>query len=162
MRSQSGTAATVVLSVLAVLALGVTVAFASSKTGTVSRTEMDGPFVVTLKVLPAESFSGKTAEMTWDGGAPSVKLSADPRPNHHMVVFVDRDSKPVEYATVEMRYRRAQAKDTAWKPLPVARMHESGKGMDTTHFGNNVKLDPGRYDVQVTVDGSTTTFEVTV
>ncbi|MGD8328321.1 MAG: hypothetical protein PVJ49_02720 [Acidobacteriota bacterium] len=162
MRSKSGTIMAAVLPLIAVLALGVTVASANPQNDMVSKTKMDGPFNVTLKVLPAEAFNGMNAEMTWDGGASSVNLSADPQPNHHMVVFVERDGEPVEHATVEMRYRPMQSGDMTWQSLPVARMHASGKGMETTHFGNNLELDPGRYDVEVTIDGSTTTFEVTV
>jgi hypothetical protein len=42
----------------------------------------------------------------------------------------------------------------AWTKLPVVRMHMTGKGLKSTHYGNNLKLDAGGYEVRVTVDGS--------
>jgi hypothetical protein len=33
-------------------------------------------------------------------------------------------------------------------------MHVNGKGLQTTHFGNNVKLSRGKYEVRVSVNGS--------
>jgi len=45
-----------------------------------------------------------------------------------------------------------------WWTLPVARMHVRGKGPATTHFGNNVKLMPGSYEVKVSVNGKVAMF----
>lgn len=45
-----------------------------------------------------------------------------------------------------------------WMKLPVVRMHVRGKGAATTHFGNNVHLAPGTYDVKVKVNGKTAMF----
>jgi hypothetical protein len=33
-------------------------------------------------------------------------------------------------------------------------MHVAGKGLGTTHYGNNVDLPAGTYEVRVTGDGS--------
>lgn len=47
--------------------------------------------------------------------------------------------------------------------LPVTQMWVASKGVKSTHFGNNVHLDPGRYRVQVTVNHSTkATFHIKV
>jgi hypothetical protein len=121
---------------------------------TISKTAMAGTYSVTLKVLPAESFSGPKAEMTWDGGAKANAINGPAHPNHHLVVFVEKDGKPVESATVTIEYRRASSKPAAWTALPVARMHVAGKGAETTHFGNNLRLAAGSYEARVSVDGS--------
>lgn len=118
----------------------------------VSQTSMAGPYSVTLKVLPPEAFHGYKAPMARDAGAKAVAVNGPKDPNHHMVAFVKKDGKPVEDATVHIRYRKASASD--WTSLPVARMHVADKGEKTTHYGNNVALAPGEYRVRVTVDGS--------
>lgn len=120
----------------------------------ISRTAHAGPYTVTLKVLPAESFRGPKAEMARDSGAEPNYLNGPEHPNHHMVVFVTKAGKPVEEARVSIGYRVDSAKAIgAWTTLPVVRMHVVGKGRATTHFGNNVHLAPGNYEVDVTVDG---------
>jgi hypothetical protein len=32
-------------------------------------------------------------------------------------------------------------------------MHVTGHGLATTHYGNNVRLGPGKYEARVTVNG---------
>lgn len=120
----------------------------------VSKTAMAGPYSVTLKVLPAESFSGPHAEMVRDGGAKPNMIHGPKMPNHHMVAFVKKDGKPVEKARVSIRYRKLGPKEGRWMRLPVVRMHVAGKGLATTHYGNNVKLEAGRYEAQVRVNRS--------
>ncbi len=120
----------------------------------ISQTAMAGTFSVTLKVLPAESFSGPHAEMAWDGGAKANTLDGPAHPNHHLVVFVEQDGKPVEDATVSIAYRTVSPASSAWTSLPVARMHVAGKGPETTHYGNNLQIAAGSYEAQVAVNGS--------
>ncbi len=137
---------------IAIVALGASIA--SAGTGKdVTETAMGGPYSITLKVLPAESFSGPDAAMTWDSGAKAVLLNSPLHPNHHMVVFVKRDGKPVEDASVVIRYRETKPKESSWMTLPVARMHMTGKSVATTHYGNNAELAAGHYVADVTVDG---------
>jgi len=82
-------------------------------------------------------------------------------PNHHLVVFIKKDGKPVEDAQVAMAYRESGRKE--WRELPVARMHVAGKGAETTHYGNNVYLAPGKYEVRVTVARVTSaTFHISL
>jgi hypothetical protein len=122
----------------------------------ISKTAMAGDYSVTLKILPAESFTGTNAAMTRDGGAKPNEINGPEHPNHHLVAFVRQDGKPVEAATVSIRCRELSPKKGDWISVPVARMHVTGKGLQTTHYGNNVKLDPGSYEVHVTVNGSGT------
>ncbi|MGD8375650.1 MAG: hypothetical protein PVF68_05880 [Acidobacteriota bacterium] len=130
--------------------------------GSVSAEATAGPYSVTLKVLPAESFGGSSAEMMWDGGAQAVKKNGSEQPNHHLVAFVKRDGKPVTDANVGIRYRRLESKGSSWSELPVARMHVTDKGAETTHYGNNVDLAAGRYAVRIDVNGDSTTLNVSV
>lgn len=120
---------------------------------TVSKTAVAGAYSVTLKVLPAESFSGPKAAMVWDAGAQPNLLSGPVQPNHHLVVFIKKSGEPVEDAEVAISYRRLSSKMGEWTGLPVVRMHLAGKSLDSTHYGNNVKLDPGSYEVRVIVNG---------
>ena len=143
-----------------VFTLGVIVP-ACAQAQNVSKTETAGKYSITLKVLPAESFSGPKAEMVRDGGAKAVELNSPEQPNHHLVAFLRENNKPVEKAKVEISYREGSS--GKWTKLPVVQMHEAGKGLDTTHFGNNVKMPPGNYEVQVTVNGGAPAmFQITL
>jgi hypothetical protein len=113
-----------------------------------------GDYSLTLKVLPAESFTGAHAEMARDAGAKANTLDGPGHPNHHMVVFIKKGNKPVEDAVVSITYRKIGQKSMDWSVLPVARMHVKGKGLTTTHFGNNLYLAPGSYEARVIVNGS--------
>ncbi len=115
---------------------------------------MTGVYSVTLKVMPAESFSGPNAEMIRDAGARPNQLDGPTQPNRHLVAFVKESGKPVKKAMVSISYRELSPKRGDWMSLPVVRMHVAGKGLETTHYGNNVKLEPGKYEARVTVNGS--------
>jgi len=119
----------------------------------VSQTAMAASYSVTLKVLPPESFHGPKAEMVRDGGAEPNRLNGPAHPNHHLVAFIEANRKPLEHGKVEIRYRSASSKTGKWTTLPVVRMRVAGKGPGSTHFGNNVELPAGDYEVRVTVDG---------
>lgn len=121
---------------------------------TVSKNAMAGAYSVTLKVLPAESFSGPNAEMAWDGGAKANAVNGPVHPNHHLVVFVEKSGQPVADATVSIEYHMVSPKAADWTSLPVARMHVAGKGPETTHYGNNLQLAAGSYEARVSVNGS--------
>jgi hypothetical protein len=136
------------------LALGVLFAPPAAQSQEISKTATSGMYSVTLKVMPAESFSGPQPAMVRDGGAEPNLLNGPERPNRHLVAFVRESGKSVENATVSLSYRELSPNKGAWVPLPVVRMHVAGKGLQTTHYGNNVKLDPGKYEARVTVNGS--------
>jgi hypothetical protein len=127
-----------------------------------SQSQQAGAYTVTLKILPPEAFHGPSAEMAWDGDAEPVELGAPANPNHHLVAFLERYGNPVERANVAIAYEKTGS-DAGWQQLPVARMHVAHKDHSTTHFGNNVKLEPGEYQARVTIDGKdSTTFAFTI
>jgi hypothetical protein len=135
-------------------AFGILLVPATARAQKISKTAMADHYSVTLKVLPAESFGGPQAEMARDGGAEANEINGPEHPNHHLVAFVREDDKPVEKATVSISYREVSPQQGEWITLPVVRMHVAGKGLKTTHYGNNVKLNPGSYETRVTVNGS--------
>lgn len=135
-------------------ALGILLVPVAAQAQKISKTAKTGDYSITLKVLPAESFTGPGAEMARDGGAEPNDVNGPEHPNHHLVAFVKAEGKPVEKATVSIRYREVSPARGEWMSLPVVRMHVAGKGLQTTHYGNNVKLSPGKYEARVSVNGS--------
>ncbi|MGA9885486.1 MAG: hypothetical protein WBQ34_17350 [Candidatus Acidiferrales bacterium] len=120
-----------------------------------------GAYTINLKVLPAESFEGSHPAMVHDGGAMPILIDGPEHPDHHLVVFIKKNGEPVENAQVAVTYK--QSRGAHWKRLPVARMHVAGKGPETTHYGNNVNLAPGKYEVRVTVGAKRfVTFRITI
>ena len=113
-----------------------------------------GNVTITMKVLPAEQFKGTDAEMKWDSGATPDYLQGSSKPNHHLVAFIKKDGQPVDNASVTISYRELSPKKTDWTSLPVAKMHVSGKGSETTHYGNNLWLAKGDYEARITVKGN--------
>jgi hypothetical protein len=120
----------------------------------VSETKSTKNYTITLKVLPAGPFNGKDAKMVRDGGAAPLSMMSSPPPNFRLVVFIEKDGKPVVDAKVQMSYSASRKGSMITMRLPAVRMHEAGKGPETTHFGNNVILKPGEYQVNVTVNGT--------
>ena len=114
-------------------------------------------YTIILDLFPAEKWTPNGAakpkgEMQSLGGAQPVLIGSKAHPNHHLVVFLKKDGKPVEHAMVQIRYRLQDAPAYGWTNVPVDRMDVSGAGSKTTHYGNNVYLTPGVYAVQVTVN----------
>lgn len=145
------------------LALGALTVGGPAQAQNVSETKTVGAYKINLKLLPVEEFSGTDADMIWDGGAKPNLLLGPVHPNHHLVAFIFKDGQPVEKANVSIRYRELTPRRTGWKTLPVARMHIFLKGLDTTHYGNNVAFNPGKYDVHVRVnDGPLADFHFTL
>lgn len=135
------------------VALGALLAPHAAQAQMVARTDTVGGYTITLRVLPAESFTGAHAAMARDAGAQPMSLKASPAPNHHLVAFIRKDGKPVEDATVTISYRKAGTSAGSWMELPVVRMHVTGKSLATTHYGNNADLVAGSYEARVTVNG---------
>jgi hypothetical protein len=134
-----------------ILMLGAFLVPGAVRAQNINQVAKSGRYTFNLKLLPPETFHGAHAEMMHDSGAKAVAVNGSEHPNHHLVVFIKKDGKPVEDAQVNITYRRGQG---AWKELPVARMHVAGKGPETTHYGNNVNLARGKYEVRVTVAGA--------
>ena len=148
--------ASITVSVFVALSLALSVLFVSSiaQAQMIDKTAMAGVYSVTLKVMPAESFSGTHPEMVRDAGAKPNLLNGPTHPNRHLVAFVKENGKPVENAEVFIKCREISPNKGKWVRVPVVRMHMGGKGLETTHYGNNLKLDAGSYEVSVTVNGS--------
>jgi hypothetical protein len=136
--------------------------FAQENTGPANPTATVGSYSVTLEVLPAESFNGPHADMVWDGGARPVEENGAEHPNHDLAAVLRRNGAIVLNAQVDVQYRRLSPDESQWQELPVARMHDSNRGVETTRFGNNVRLDPGDYAVKVDVDGTKATLHFTL
>lgn len=149
----------VLLSIVAVAAAALFFS-TSIRAQNISEVARSGPYTFNLKVLPPETFHGPNAAMAHDSGAMAMAVNGPGHPNHHLVVFIKKNGKPVEDAQVTIAYRQSQW--AHWKELPVARMHVAGKGPETTHYGNNVDLAPGKYEVRVSADGHSATFRVTL
>lgn len=161
---------TIALTASTLFAFGFTAAaMAGGPGGKSGMSRTVGGYTLDLKLLPAEPFVEKSAAtkpgnhgaMVHGGGAKPIRKGGARHPNHHLVVFIKKNGKPVEHAAVRMSYRKH---GTAGKmiPLPVTRMWVAGAGPKTTHYGNNLWLSPGTYDVRVTVDGKASAdFEVT-
>jgi hypothetical protein len=154
-----------------VLVIGLTV---SANAADVMRAKTVGAYRVELHVLPAEPFFDKEEVaakqvkegMEIEGGAPPVMLDAPSHPNHHLVVHVfDRKTRQaVTDATVTMSFASLDRKGhAAGAPteVPVVVMQAIGKGPASTHYGNNVTMPPGHYQVTVAVNGKTAVFGVT-
>jgi hypothetical protein len=125
--------------------------------------QMAGPYRVVLGLLPAEPFY--TADqvrqqhvvdgMVAVAGALPVPPHASAHPNHHLVFHIfDAAGHAVQGAHVTIVYASAPGDANAIAPthLPVVEMQAAGKGPESTHYGNNVALPPGTYDVTVTVN----------
>lgn len=149
-----------IASALAVALCLIFLPLAASAQGSVSKTQKAGDYTITLRVLPAESFTGMDAQMVRDGGDEPVLEGGPAYPNHHLVAFIKKDGKPVEHARVMIEYRSIAGAE--WTKVPVVQMYVKGKGRKTTHFGNNVTLQGGKYEVRVTVNGSTALFHIQV
>jgi len=150
-------------------------AAAAAPAADIVRTKTVGPYRIELHVLPAEPFFSKAdvaaknvkQGMEIEGGAAPVAPDADSHPNHHLVVHVfgKKTGKVITDATVTMSFVSLDGKGkpgAAAVEVPVVVMQAIGKGAPSTHYGNNVTMPSGRYDVTVTVNNKTAMFDVTV
>jgi uncharacterized protein involved in high-affinity Fe2+ transport len=80
-----------------------------------------------------------------------------------VVAFVEKDGTPVKDADVRISYRTLSGNSAPWMDLPVVRMHMAGMSLDSTHYGNNLYIPPGNYEVRVSVNGQgPATFQITL
>lgn len=96
-----------------------------------------------------------------------MALDADSHPNHHLVahIFRRRTGAVVTDARVTMSFVPVDAKGRptgAPTDVPVVVMQAVGAGPTSTHYGNNVTMAPGRYNVVVNVNDKRLVFPVTV
>jgi hypothetical protein len=128
---------------------------------------------VELHVLPTEPFFSKEEVaakqikdgMVIQGGAAPVMPDAASHPNHHLVVhiFDNKTQQAITDATVSMSYAPLDTKGTpagAKVEVPVVVMQAIEKGPLSTHYGNNVTMPAGQYQVTVIVNGKTAVFSI--
>lgn len=124
-----------------------------------SATKHVGNSTITVKLLPAETFTRVVSPSTRGEmdvlGGPGHPVPAS-KANYHLVVFIRHDGQPVTDAKVNIRYRLETHRHAAWRKVSVVRMDVAGKGISTTHYGNNVLLKPGKYDINVEVNNNLT------
>lgn len=148
-------------------------AHAAMNTGAaVTETAMAGPYRLTLYVGPLEPMytmtqvkekHPKTGEVMVSGTMVMSGMGmAGPAPNHHLEVHVydGRSGKTITRATVSITIRDAMGKEI--EVLPIATMYGINEGMSDFHYGNNVALKPGKYQVETQVNKTTTIFKVTL
>ena len=134
-----------------------------------------GSLRVELHVLPAEPFftkdevsAGKGTEgMLIMGGAKPLALDANPHPNHHLVihVFDTKTGKAITNAKVKIDFQSLDKNGNLFGTLiqtPIVVMQVIGKGAQSTHYGNNVIMPDGPYNVSVVVNGNKMSFKVNV
>lgn len=139
----------------------------------IMKTETTDGLRIELHVMEAEPFY--TADevkadpslegMLIVGGA--QPMAEDAHPNCHLIVHIYdvQTDKPLSDAKVSMKYQaldKEGAPQGAATDVPVVIMQVIGKGAETTHYGNNVVLPDGTYDVTVVANGKPTVFHIVV
>ena len=153
-----------------VLAIALTV---SVDAGNVVKTATVGGMRIELNILSAEPFftaDEVTTQKVQEGmliisGAEPLSLEAKIRPNRHLVVhiFDAKTAKAITTAKVSMNFQQLDAKG---RPsgnsvnVPVVIMQVIGKGLESTHYGNNVVMPAGSYSVTVVANGKKVGFQV--
>jgi hypothetical protein len=133
-----------------------------------------GPYALTLTIGPMEpmytpqqvkSKHIKTGEVMVSGtmvmgGSGGMAGMSGPMPNHHLEVHVLQRAtgKTVTKAVVGITIRTSAGK--LLEHLPIAVMYGIAQGPRDTHFGNNVALKNGNYQIQVQVNQAKTIFMV--
>ena len=134
-----------------------------------------GDLRIELHVLSAEPFfrmaevvaKKVTDGMLIMGGAKPIAPDAAIHPNHHLVIhgFNAKTGKAITDAKVKMSF---QLLDSAGKPsgsltvVPIVVMQAIGKGVQSTHYGNNVVMPTGTYTISVVVNGRKVNFKLDV
>jgi hypothetical protein len=136
------------------------------------QTQAAGPYKIMLVMLPAEPYmtpaeyekTHPAQGMVVVGGATPIQPGSPSHPNHHLVAHVYRlDGSAVQGATVTMTVTpTGSGAEGAPLSVPIVEMQAAGKGPQSTHYGNNVTLAPGRYAVTVAVGSASTTFALDV
>jgi hypothetical protein len=163
-----------VLALVSLAGLGGGAARTGMSTGssTVTETMMAGPYKLTLSIGPTEPMyiraqvnkshpkSGEvmvSGSMTMSGrGMHGAKL------NHHLELHVydGMSGTTVTKAMVTITIRDARGK--LLERVPIATIYGIKEGMADFHFGNNVALMAGKYQVVTQVNKTTATFKVTI
>ena len=154
----------------AAVLMAATAVVTSANAADVMATKTLGDYKVELHVLPAEPFFTKDEVvakqvkdgMEIEGGAAPIPPDDASKPNHHLVVHVfDKSGKALTDANVTLKFAPAKKSRDASVEVPVVVMQAVGQGAASTHYGNNVSMPNGRYQVTVTVNGKSGAFNVT-
>jgi hypothetical protein len=134
-----------------------------------------GDLRIELHVLAAEPFFTKAEVATNKiiegmlimGGAKPLAPDADVHPNHHLVihVFNAKTGKAITNAKVEMSFQSLDDKgnqSVSPTKVPIVIMQAIGKGVQSTHYGNNVVMPTGPYTVSVVVNREKLNFKINV
>jgi hypothetical protein len=121
------------------------------------------PFYTTEEVATKKIKEG----MLIIGGAEPVPPEANSHPNHHLVVhiFDAKTGKAITTAKVSMSFQQLDEKGNMVGKsvkVPIAIMQAIGKGVESTHYGNNVVMPDGSYSVTVVANGKKVDFKVTL
>jgi hypothetical protein len=136
--------------------------------GRIQLVRATGPYRIELDVLPAEPFVSSAAAASGTVKVGMVRLGgASPASpavtNHHLVahVFNRMTGRALTHANVRIQYKLSGS-PVAPIAVPIVRMEAVGQGSQSTHYGNNVRMRPGTYDVAVMADDYSTTFHLTI
>jgi hypothetical protein len=160
-------------SLLAGSAVAGLLAFTVVSAGSVVVDTTVGGLKIELHVMQAEPFFTKeqvTSKKVTEGmlvmaGAKPIGLSDTTHPNHHLVihVFDAKTSRAVTNAKVTMSLQAVDEmgmKKGSAVEIPVVVMQAIGKGEQSTHYGNNVTMADGSYEVTLVINGKKTTVKV--
>jgi hypothetical protein len=161
------------ISILFQLAIVSAFAWSFAKNGQPMTDTTIGGLRMELRVLPAEPFftknevtAGKVTQgMLAMGGEKPLALDAEPHPNHHLVIhlFDVKTGKAYTNAKVKMSFQHLDSSGRAYgnvMEVPVVIMQAIGKGVQSTHYGNNVVIADGQYIVPVVVNGKKISFKI--
>ena len=145
----------------------------SAEAKNVMKTVTVGDMRIELHILSAEPFftadevAAKKVKsgMLIISGAEPLSLEANTHPNHHLVVhiFDAKTNKALTDAKVSMNFQQLDAKGKLIGTptnVPIVVMQAIGKGVESTHYGNNVVMPAGSYSVSVVVNNKQTDFQV--
>jgi 5-hydroxyisourate hydrolase-like protein (transthyretin family) len=136
----------------------------------VEQSKVAGLYRIVLVLLPTEPFvtarqlrknKDATGMLIVGGGVPVLPHDRT-HPNHHLVVHVfdEASGKAVTGAHVKLTFVAEAARGVVER-MQVVEMQAAGKGPQSTHYGNNLRIKPGTYDVTVTVNArATATFVI--
>ncbi|HVC79240.1 MAG TPA: hypothetical protein VNL35_01910 [Chloroflexota bacterium] len=162
----------VILSSLGWVGGGAAHAGMNAASGILTKTMIRGPYKLTLDIGPLEHMytmaqmkktHPKTGEVMVSGTMTMSGMGMNGmKPNHHLELHVYNGTtgKTITKAMVMITVRDAMGK--LLERVPIATMYGIKNGMADFHFGNNVALKAGNYQVVTQVNKVTATFKVTV
>lgn len=112
--------------------------------------------VATMHPRTGEVMTGGMMAM---GGEMGTSMAMDMR---HLEVHVLSRATGAVVTTARCQITILDRRAGKRTEVPVATMHGVAEGPKDWHYGNNVSMPPGAYDVTVVVNGERATFHVTI